>query len=141
MAMRAYDLDGQHERLRIDLDRLRLVLLAPADALPEARMLLVLQREAQELSNSLEYHFEFEESGGYMAEVLRARPGLARRVEELRRQHTDLLQRMKAAAQAGQTLVEVRHQLTAALDAIGDHEGDEVSILQDVLNTDLGEGN
>jgi hypothetical protein len=138
--MKAYDLEGQHEQLRIDLDRLHLLLLAPAEALPEARMLALLRREAENLSTSLEYHFGFEEKNGYMSEVLQERPGLNHLVTGLQGQHAEILQRLEDLEKEGRNLADVRAGLANVLDTIGEHEREEGSVLQETYSTDLGEG-
>ncbi len=138
--MRVREIAGQHRDLKLELDRIHLILLAPSDALPKTRMLALLRHEAGKLAVSLEHHFGYEETGGYMSEVLEERPGLNRRVEALQRQHEALLRRLEGVGHHDLTLGDVRGELAEVLDVIGEHERDEVAIYQETFATDLGEG-
>ena len=67
----------EHEALRLDLDRLRVLALAPKSALPEPRMRRLLQLECRDLMRKLSRHFALEEKDGYMDDIYARRPNLS----------------------------------------------------------------
>lgn len=88
-------------------------------------------------------HFEMEEAGGYLAEVVEAAPYTYHEVEDLLAEHEqmrDLLHRARHAAVDASSRDDVREILGEWLDLIDEHEHRENMLAITVFNTDLGSG-
>lgn len=142
MAMRKHELAGQHDELVLDMDRLHLLVVSPDDALPELRMRALLVREMRDFAAELEYHFGYEEEGGYLEVVTEQRPGLSRRVDHLQEQHAEILQRIDGVCDQAETLPvrAIKVAISEVLDLLGEHERSEKTLLHEGLSTDLGIG-
>jgi hypothetical protein len=142
MAMRKHELAGQHDELVLDMDRLHLLVVSPDDALPERRMRALLVRELRDFAAELEYHFGYEEEGGYLTAVTDQRPGLSRRVDDLQGQHTAILQRIEEVCSEAEALPVrgIKVAISEVLDLLGEHERSEKTLLHEGVVTDLGTG-
>jgi hemerythrin len=95
------------------------------------------------LLETVERHFEFEERGGYMGEVLRRRPSLQWEVDNLLNQHAVLRADLQRAFRSSgdprewSDLVALLQQWIAT---IGRHEARENQLFQEVFDTDNGVG-
>lgn len=138
MAMRKHELAGQHEELALDLDRLHVLVVAPDDALPDPRMRRLLLRELKDLAAELEYHFGYEEDGGYLEVVTERRPGLSRGVEQLRAQHGEILERLESLCNGMEALPmgRIKSGIAEALDLLGEHERSETRLLHEGVSRD-----
>lgn len=91
-------------------------------------------------------HMAMEEEGGYMAEVLERRPGLALRVGALQHQHRqvrrllDDLHQLLGEMAADQLLLaqDCGRRIDSLLDTIQRHEDAENDLVQFVFTEDLG---
>lgn len=133
----------EHAELRMVCDRLRAMVAAPAATLEEPRWHALWAREIDHLQELLVGHFDNEEDGGYMAEVLAVRPSYDNKVDKLHAEHAVMLERVGQLS--GQARENVDHdtygdrvmQLIGMLDA---HERNETALWQATLWTDMGSG-
>ncbi|MBL4684506.1 MAG: hemerythrin domain-containing protein [Nannocystaceae bacterium] len=121
-----------NEDLLLDLDRLHAIAMCPAKALPDARLRRLIEREVRQLHGVLQRHFEAEEEGRYMGAVLDRVPDLNDTVERLHAQHSEITTRLLSLASDCKTgaLDELRDRAAALLDLIGEHERDEVKLVE-----------
>ncbi len=97
------------------------------------------------LAGSLQRHIrECETPHGLLTTVVEHAPHLSSMVDTIRREHRTICEevrdiRLRLAAQApvGQ---EARHQISAVLDEVTDHDHREASLLIDAYNLDVGGG-
>jgi hemerythrin HHE cation binding domain-containing protein len=124
--------------LAVELDELE-VLATPSPAdLPPTRMREVLARALDALDVALRSHFTFEEQGGYMREVLAARPSATRRVTALREQHAALRERLnelRARVLDGH-LEPLQRELVELVAAVRAHEDAERDLVDGALEDD-----
>lgn len=91
----------------------------------------------------LELHFALEEGDGYFGAFVRDRPGLAHGVDELREEHTALLEKLdglRAMASALGAARELAEPTARVIQAFRDHEHKEADLLQEAVLRDDGTG-
>ena len=134
---------AEHRELELTLDLLAVLAAAPPNLLPLVRFRRLLAHETRRAQEALKAHFRFEEEGGYMVEISRARPMLTPKLVELKEQHACILR----------ALDEVQDELNVAIDplqqtrelsdvarVIRRHEEEENSLCQLALMQDVGVG-
>jgi hypothetical protein len=125
--------------LAIELDELELLATPSPASLPPSRMRDVLARALGALESALRSHFAFEEQGGYMREVVAARPALARKAATLRDQHAALRERVQqllARTKDGHLEPLQREIVELVVDARA-HEDAERDLVEGALEDDL----
>ena len=98
------------------------------------------------LREHLEKHFEFEESGGFMDEVVKALPNVSQQVEALRRDHqiiayevNDLYKRAeRLILDTGPTSKGIGEDIRHFLRALREHEKKENELVLRVFLNDVG---
>lgn len=100
-----------------------------------------------QLRNRLAEHFELEESGGYMAAVVRMVPRLAPQAEHLRREHSrflhdldELTARLMGRGSPLTYWSEAQAVLDEILSRVQQHEHAEKEMLQSAFADDVGAG-
>jgi len=116
-------------------DRLRLVVLAPEDALPPARLQALVSHDLREFAARVRAHFlaEATERGP------ERKPEIQARLARLRDEHGPLEARLQALCGEAPG-PELREDLLALLDDLAVHEREETRILQESLLRDTGTG-
>jgi len=116
-------------------DRLRLIVLAPEDALPVARLRALLSHDLREFASRVRAHFlaEAAERGP------ERKPEIQARLARLRGEHRQLESRLEALCGEAPG-PELREDLLALLDDLATHEREETRILQESLLRDTGTG-
>ncbi|MCS6817236.1 MAG: hemerythrin domain-containing protein [Blastocatellia bacterium] len=105
-----------------------------------------LREGLRAFKDHLRRHFELEEEGGFMEEVLRRWPHATPQVEALRAEHERLLQETEALLQVSRHVAEDQpiDAWAAAcgrlLSAIQEHEWRENRLIQEVFCLDVGGG-
>jgi len=124
--------ESPHEDLLVDLDRMHIIATSAAGVLPEARLRRLLQREVRQLHASLKAHFLAEEEGRYMGAVLDRVPSLDETVGRLHAQHAEIDERLGKLLDdcTDGSLVALRDRASAILDLIGEHERDEIELVE-----------
>jgi hypothetical protein len=80
------EIHDEHDRLEALIAEVRWVLLKPSET-----HLSIIRELMDELASLLKDHFAHEEDGGYFDEIMERNPTLARRVEQLRQDHREML--------------------------------------------------
>lgn len=136
-------INREHRDLELRIDRLWALLHAPAHILPRGKWRRLLRSESAQLRSETEAHFFNEERGGYFAELLAARPHLARQAGMLEAEHATIRSELVEAAElaAGDASIEViKARLRALVTALSRHEERENELVQSGMMTDLGGG-
>ena len=133
---------SQHRRLRLVADRLRLLVMAPSEALPEPRMRSLFVAEVSHFADGLAAHFAHEEDGGYMRTVIVERPDLHETISALEGEHAELTRHISdvLAALERDAMAQIGAELRGMLDRFEAHERKENQLIQSTFNTDLGVG-
>jgi len=133
---------SQHEKLNREIDRIRDGdLLAPG---PEAGTAAVeLKRAIGTFRASLREHFAFEESeeGGYLRQVIDARPTLKRSVERLLADHGSILAALADLEQASkpdESSATIKSGFIKTVRRLRHHEAEEMELLQHAIMDDIG---
>jgi len=98
------------------------------------------------LREHLEKHFEFEEMGGFMEEVMKALPNVSPQVESLRRDHQILAFEINDLYKRAETLIldngptsrEMGEDIKHFLHSLGEHERKENELILHVFLDDVG---
>jgi hemerythrin-like domain-containing protein len=98
------------------------------------------------LREHLERHFDFEETGGFMEEVVRVLPNVSQQVERLKSDHqimmyeiNDLYQRAeKLILYNGSVIKKIELDIKHFLQLLGDHEKKENQLVFRVFLDDVG---
>lgn len=124
-------LTGQHRRLHFLADRLHLLCLTPADALPSGRFSAVLLIECEGFATLLEEHFRAEEQS-YMPEVRSRWPELRAAVDRLEDHHHRLRASWRELFEKahGLPVLTLQREILERLVAIKEHEIAETPIVQ-----------
>jgi hypothetical protein len=141
------ELDAQHARLDAVLDSLTASLGAvgkrPEDIGTRVEMLRLLRK----LEHRLPAHFEYEETGGYLAEALAVAPRLIRRAKRLRGEHSRFSEQLiiltSRAREAGETpgsWAAIATGVRKFTYALRQHDLEENQLIQDAFMDDLGGG-
>lgn len=97
----------------------------------------------RKLRDELQRHFALEEQGGYMREVRERRPNWSDRIDELRRQHAQMLVDVGALVDEADELVqrteEWQGKFEQLLAALSQHEQAENEIVQKAYQQDIGD--
>lgn len=102
-----------------------------------------LDRVLTELDHCLHSHFEFEETGGYMSEVVRRMPGKQATVQSLVDQHQQLAATLKETRHLvvdREDEERVRELLAGWLELLATHEATENELMQDAFMLEFGVG-
>jgi hypothetical protein len=120
---------------------------APVVSMP--RKLASLQFTIKSLKRHLERMISLEEEGGYMSDVLDARPHFQERIDTLRRDHARFRARLQQLIMELNEISEweeprfeeVCSRLSELLDDVDHHDAQEIELLQEaLLSDDGGEG-
>lgn len=128
----------QHQHLDKEIAELKFIAMkevSPED-FPNWRLELVWQ--LRDFKNLLLKHFDLEEEGGFMRDVLREAPHSEHTVEQLRAEHgelsllmDDIMAQVKSMAQkSAKQLEQVRVALNGLVDLLRHHEEEEHRLLQ-----------
>jgi len=133
---------SQHEKLNREIDRIQgREFRSPA---PEAGIAAVdLERAIGAFRTSLREHFAFEESeeGGYLRQVIAARPTLKKSVERLLADHGAILAALadlELASRANQSSATIKSRFVNTVRHLRHHESEEMELLQHALMDDIG---
>ena len=137
---------AEHERVTKVAQEIRAIIGAatPDERTPQWR--LALLQLLRDLANELVEHFQLEEEGGFMSEVLSRLPQKARIVQGLEREHAEITRRLdkvvidvEAVRQGNDSdVLDIRRQTTAVLSLLDDHEAAESALIQEAYLQDEG---
>jgi len=141
------NLDAQHENLGAVLDSLAARIGAIAERPDDIAARVEMLRLLRELEHLLPEHFEYEESGGYLAEALAVAPRLTRRAQRLRDEHSGFSAKLAALAARAREVGELPGSWKALATAVKKftyelrhHELEENTLINEAFMDDLGGG-
>ncbi len=125
----------QHEELILVTDRISLIISAPRGNLSEARFRKLLDYEIGYLIETLREHFLYEESSGYLSSTFASMPGLARRVETLKAEHTQMASGLDGLKKQlpEVTIPQITARLQFLIQTLHQHEQAENELLEILL--------
>jgi len=136
-----HKLRKEHAELGAELEALE-GLLAAEEAPDNRRR---LREVVDRLLTTLPRHFRFEEQGGYLTEVVARYPTWSTDVEQLRREHGELLScveelrdLLERQAEARELAEPVRRLVQEVIAHIHAHERHENRLVQEAFNLDVG---
>lgn len=102
----------------------------------------------RDFQNMLVKHFDLEEDGGFMQDLVSISPGCASRVDALKQEHDDIIPRLnelterlkRIAASNDEELGRVAEDVLSLFDLLERHEAAERELIQDVYFQDIGVG-
>jgi hemerythrin-like domain-containing protein len=142
----AYQLKKEHACIHATTKRIEKLIAAIQ---PQRRALewsSSLLENLSSLREHLERHFEFEETGGFMEEVLKALPNISREVESLRRDHQVLAYEINDLYKRAERLIldngpssrEIGADIKHFLHSLREHERKENELVLHVFLDDVG---
>lgn len=135
------EITRQHEELKREVARLHERASNPPAGTSDDRWREVAMEEVGKLRDCLKKHFELEELDGYLEPVTEKRPTLTRNVHQLRAQHQEILNeldRVEAACRNKAAIADTTVIVFNTLELLRKHEAAESSLVQAVLNDDMG---
>lgn len=145
----------EHDALLVAMHRLEAALAAAAPGREQGWNARVLN-DLRGVQEYLDRHVASAEApDGLLAEIDLTRPTLVRRVDQLRREHTDLLQQAGALQRQVEQLwcvdwttdpdvrpdvADIRQQAARLLNALRDHQAHETDLIFESFFTDIGAG-
>jgi hypothetical protein len=137
---------AEHEHLMKEVREIRAIIAAetPAEQFPQMRVELV--QRLRDLANDLPRHFDLEEAGGFMSEVLRKAPQKAHIVQRLLREHAEIARQLNAVVldveavrdRDDWTDGDIPRRTTAVISLLEEHEAAEASLIQETYLQDEG---
>jgi len=130
-----------HRSLKREVDEL--VVVAEHEVSMDRVLAGRMAERLERLIHRLSQHFEIEEQGGYLFEVVERRPGLGSRVQVLFEEHTVIL---SSAHQLSREVLgepaphDVGQRIIAFIETLRRHELAEHDLIQQAFNEDLGSG-
>jgi hypothetical protein len=146
---------GEHDALLVAMHRLEAALAAAAPGREQAWNARVL-KDVRGVQEYLARHVASAEApDGLFAEIDLTRPTLARRVDQLRREHADLRHKAGAlerrveefwcvewamGAEDRPDTADIRQRAARLLGALRDHQAHEADLIFETFHTDIGAG-
>ncbi|MFT7616611.1 MAG: hypothetical protein ACI97A_000235 [Planctomycetota bacterium] len=134
---------SQHQDLNYSMDRITLLVNAPKGTLPEDRTKSIIEREFRDLNDNVVNHFSYEETDGYMADVLLQAPHLSAKIDGLLADHKairDRLSAIKALSYEDGPVDVFCAEIAEVMHLVRAHERAEHEVLQAFIVDDFGSG-
>ena len=136
----------EHEELSRNIGELKITILEKVSTkdFPDWRIQFI--GKLQDLKQKLTSHFEFEEQGGFMAEVIDEAPQLLNQVKELEIEHKQILANLdgvvkdfkKLGVKDDLELQDIFNQVSRILNELHHHEMTENELLQSAFYREHG---
>lgn len=131
-------IEEEHDKLRSELGNLSTFAMRESDPDDFAEWRLEFVWQLRDLKNRLLKHFDLEESGGFMRDVIDLSPESCNKVEQLRREHHQftaaldkLIETLRAMPNQDQAMIQkLRMELSDLIVALRDHENEEHRLIQ-----------
>ena len=135
-----------HESIRRYIGALNLSEMTEVDAKEFIDWKLEFIWQLRDFKNRLLKHFDLEEEGGYMQDILTAAPHLSRKVSGLKVEHDQILMsldeilfKLKRMKKKNDTeLEQVRFELNDVITSLRDHENEENILMQQAYYREFG---
>ena len=135
-----------HESIRRSIGALNLSEMTEVDAKEFFDWKLEFIWQLRDFKNRLLKHFDLEEEGGFMEDIVKVAPHLSRKVSGLKVQHDQILlslddilcklQRMKKKNDTA--LEQVQFELNDVITSLRDHENEENILMQQAYYREFG---
>jgi hemerythrin len=142
----ALQVEKDHEGLNQDMGALKMTLMKEIAAkdFPNWRLEFIWQ--LRDFKNRLLKHFDLEEEGGFMEEVLSVAPHTERKVKVLKEEHEqfvveldEILTAIKGMQEKNnEELDSIRNRLTELISALRQHEAEENQLMQTAYFQEYG---
>ncbi len=136
----------EHKELNRDIGELKLTIMesVSAEDFPDWRIQFI--GKLQDLKQKLTSHFEFEEQGGFMTEVIDEAPQLLNQVNELEIEHKQILANLVGAVKVFKKLdvkddlefQDILNRVSRIMNELHNHEMTENELLQSAFYRELG---
>lgn len=132
----------QHHDIVAIVDRLGAVIRTSIGLLPEAQKRRLFNELMGTLIQKLERHFQYEERGGFMTDVVQRRPALAADVERLLTEHGNMIGQLRwiRARCIELDLETLQKHVQSFVDKFSHHEHHETDLIQGVYYGETGAG-
>jgi hypothetical protein len=139
-------IEEDHQRLRAHKAALAAAVSQPVAAadFPEWRRTFL--RDLRDFQNRLLQHFDLEEDGGFMADLIAHTPRMAGQAATLEEEHEEIVRVLdgivsdvkRIASQSEWVDAGLRSRMDSFLMALKEHEAAECSLIQEVYYQDIG---
>ncbi len=141
-------IEEEHKQLRACMESLVEELEKDIDPARFKEWKLDFLLRLRDFQNNLQKHFDLEEEGGYMADIMQVAPQYAFRLENLREEHrkiiTDLnhiVSVLKGIDHPSPSGIErLRRRVHDLLELFRQHESEEYRLIQEAYMQDYGQG-
>ncbi|MCA9320730.1 MAG: hemerythrin domain-containing protein [Planctomycetes bacterium] len=133
------ELHGQHGHIQALTAELLHQLTGPHPGLAPEDLAAFISVKLRVLRDTLSRHFQFEEAGGYMQDVLRRSPRHRGEVDRLLAQHVAILEVLSELDQIHDGLT-LKDRASRVLELLAAHERDETELIQRSIADEPGGG-
>jgi hemerythrin-like domain-containing protein len=141
-------IQDEHARLEEIIQEIKDELNRPVDVDGFADWKLEFMWKVRDFQNELTKHFDLEEDGGFMEDVISRAPRFAPQIKTLEEEHTDAVKRLdgitatlkQLSAFDGQAWSEITDEIMKLFDSLEDHEAAERDLILEVYFQDIGVG-
>ncbi len=138
----------EHESLKTTMTAIRAEIKSPLPEEDFGEWKLGFIWRLRDFQNELVKHFDLEEDGGFMQDLVNISPGCASRVEVLKQEHDDIIPRLneltdrlkRISTNNDEDLGHVAEDVLSLFDLLERHEAAERELIQDVFFQDIGVG-
>jgi hemerythrin-like domain-containing protein len=141
-------IQDEHARLEQIIQEIRDELNRPIDSNGFGDWKLGFVWKIRDFQNELTKHFDLEEDGGFMEDVISRAPRFAPQIKTLEEEHIDAVKRLdditarlkQLSAFDAQAWSEVSDEIMALFDSLEEHEAAERDLILEVYFQDIGVG-
>lgn len=135
-----------HEMLNEEMGKLKIIIWQEASDKDFSNWRLDCLWQLRDFRNCLLKHFDLEEEGGFMADVLRVAAHEARKINELKGEHDEMIDLLdeilnnfkELSDKDAARLESIRSQLNELIQMLREHENDENNLLQRTYYREYG---
>jgi len=144
----ASQVQEEHDRLKDTMAIIRSELKEEVQADEFADWKLTFVWHLRDFQNALLKHFDLEEDGGFMQDLVAISPGCTARVDRLKQEHDEIIPRLNQLTDSLREMTSKRDGdldgvvtgVIDVLDLLERHEAAECELIQDVYFQDIGVG-
>lgn len=141
-------IQDEHARLEQIIQEIKDELNRPIDVDGFSDWKLEFVWKIRDFQNELTKHFDLEEDGGFMEDVISRAPRFAPQIKTLEQEHTEAVKRLdgitatlkQLSAFDGHTWSEISDEIMALFDSLVEHEAAERDLILEVYFQDIGVG-
>ena len=141
-------IQDEHARLEQIIRQIKDELKRPINVTGFADWRLKFVWKIRDFQNELMKHFDLEEDGGFMEDVISRAPRFAPQIKSLEHEHVDAVERLDRITAAlkqlsafdGQAWSEISDEIMSLFDSLEEHEAAERELILEVYFQDIGVG-